>query len=32
MGKSVYLESNMGLEERLNRNKHYRARDATRDD
>ena len=31
MNKKVYLESDMNLEERLNRNAHYRDRDANRD-
>ena len=32
MNKQVYLESEMKLDERLNRNAHYRARDAIRDE
>ncbi len=32
MKKDVYIDSNMNLEERINRNKHYRQRDANRDD
>lgn len=31
MGKDVYLESNMNLAERINRNAHYRDRDTARD-
>jgi len=32
MGKKSYLESEMGLDERINRNRHYIARDANRDE
>lgn len=32
MQKDVYLESNMTLEDRMNRNKHYRDRKTMRDD
>ena len=32
MQKDVYLDSNMTLEDRMNRNKHYRDRNAGRDD
>ena len=31
MSKKVYFKSNMKLDERINRNAHYRDRDATRD-
>ena len=32
MAKDVYMEDNIGLEERLNRRKHYQQRGATRDE